>query len=209
MATKRERSSNWSLSEISILTEFFEKNEDVLKAKQSNLITNSRKNAKWAEVTEIINAVGIQRRTVDQVKFKWGNLQQSAKKSFSAARKQAKLTGRGPPPKPQPRLKRKSSIWWKIDLISAALLGASSPQCQSQQVWHNVGFWPINKLMQILEIKQLSILLENFTDDWDCMVCLHCRLTNTSQIDDVNYGYTLMIEITGDSPNADKLKTCD
>eukprot|EP00105_Crassostrea_gigas_P045191 XP_019929339.1 PREDICTED: myb/SANT-like DNA-binding domain-containing protein 4 [Crassostrea gigas] len=100
MATKRERSSNWSLSEISILTEFFEKNEDVLKAKQSNLITNSRKNAKWAEVTEIINAVGIQRRTVDQVKFKWGNLQQSAKKSFSAARKQAKLTGGGPPPKP-------------------------------------------------------------------------------------------------------------
>uniref|UniRef100_A0A8W8IF02 Myb/SANT-like DNA-binding domain-containing protein n=1 Tax=Magallana gigas TaxID=29159 RepID=A0A8W8IF02_MAGGI len=100
MATKRERSSNWSLSEISILTEFFEKNEDVLKAKQSNLITNLRKNAKWAEVTEIINAVGIQRHTVDQVKFKWGNLQQSAKKSFSAARKQAKLTGGGPPPKP-------------------------------------------------------------------------------------------------------------
>lgn len=27
-----------------------------LKAKQSNLITNSRKNAKWAELTEMINA---------------------------------------------------------------------------------------------------------------------------------------------------------
>lgn len=48
----------------------------------------------------MINAVGIHRRTGDQVKFKQGNLQQSAKKSFCAARKQSKLTGRGPPPKP-------------------------------------------------------------------------------------------------------------
>lgn len=33
-----------------------EKNKKKLKAKQSNLITNSRKNAKWAELTEMINA---------------------------------------------------------------------------------------------------------------------------------------------------------
>lgn len=92
---------------------------------------------------------------------------------------------------PQPRLKRKSSIWWKIDLISAALLGASSPQCPSQQVWHNVGFWPINQWMNTNPWIKTII---NFTDDWDCMVCLHCSLTNTSQIDDVNYGYTLKLQ---------------
>ncbi|XP_061179493.1 uncharacterized protein LOC133188127 [Saccostrea echinata] len=48
----------------------------------------------------MINAIGVQKRTVEQVKFKWGNLQQGAKKSFSEARKQSKLTGGGPPPKP-------------------------------------------------------------------------------------------------------------
>ena len=83
MAAKRERSSNWSLAEISILTDFVEKNEEILKAKQSNLITNSKKNAKWAEVTELVNAVGVQRRSVEQVRFKWGNLQQGANKSFN------------------------------------------------------------------------------------------------------------------------------
>ena len=70
MAAKRERSSNWSLAEISILTDFVEKNEEILKAKQSNLITNSKKNAKWAEVTELVNVVGVQRRSVEQVRFK-------------------------------------------------------------------------------------------------------------------------------------------
>ena len=67
MAAKRERSSHWSLAEISILTDFVEKNEVILKAKQSNLITNS-KNAKWAGVTELVNAVGVQRRSVEQVR---------------------------------------------------------------------------------------------------------------------------------------------
>ena len=36
MAAKRERSSNWSLAEISILTDFVEKNEEILK--QSRVI---------------------------------------------------------------------------------------------------------------------------------------------------------------------------
>ena len=70
IAAKRERSSNWSLAEISILTDLVLKNEEILKAKQSNLITNCKKNAKWADVTELVNAVGVQRRSVEQVRFK-------------------------------------------------------------------------------------------------------------------------------------------
>uniref|UniRef100_A0A8W8NU71 Myb/SANT-like DNA-binding domain-containing protein n=1 Tax=Magallana gigas TaxID=29159 RepID=A0A8W8NU71_MAGGI len=100
VAVKRERSSNWSLAEITILTDFVEKNEEVLKAKQSNIITNAKKNSKWAEVTDLVNAVGVQRRSVEQVKFKWGNLQQGAKKTFTEARKHARKTGGGPPLKP-------------------------------------------------------------------------------------------------------------
>ncbi|XP_061190280.1 uncharacterized protein LOC133198157 [Saccostrea echinata] len=99
-SVKRERSTNWSLAEITVLTDFVEKNEAVLKAKQSNLITNAKKNSKWAEVTDLVNAAGVQRRSVEQVKFKWGNLQQGAKKTFTEARKHARKTGGGPPPKP-------------------------------------------------------------------------------------------------------------
>ncbi|XP_061167431.1 uncharacterized protein LOC133176318 [Saccostrea echinata] len=99
-SVKRERSTNWSLAEITVLTDFVEKNEEVLKAKQSNLITNAKKNSKWTEVTDLVNAVGVQRRLVEQVRFKWGNLQQGAKKTFTEARKHARKTGGGPPPKP-------------------------------------------------------------------------------------------------------------
>ena len=44
MAAKRERRSNWSLAEIGILTDFVEKNEEILKAKQSNLLTKRMQN---------------------------------------------------------------------------------------------------------------------------------------------------------------------
>lgn len=81
VAVKRERSSNWSLAEINILTDFVEKMRKY--SKQSKLITNAKKNSRWAEVTDIVNAVGVQRRSVEQVKFKWGNLQQGAKNTFT------------------------------------------------------------------------------------------------------------------------------
>jgi hypothetical protein len=100
MATKKSRSSNWSLTEISALTDFVEKHEGILKAKHSNAVTNAKKAEKWREVTDSINAMGTQKRTIEQVKFKWGNLQQGAKRTFTEARKLSKMTGGGPPPKP-------------------------------------------------------------------------------------------------------------
>ena len=35
----------------------------------------SKKNSKWAEVTELINAVGVNSRSVEQIKNIWRNLQ--------------------------------------------------------------------------------------------------------------------------------------
>lgn len=44
----------------------------MLNAKQSKLITNAKKkkNSEWSEVTELVKAVGVQCRSVEQVKFK-------------------------------------------------------------------------------------------------------------------------------------------
>ncbi|VDI81051.1 Hypothetical predicted protein [Mytilus galloprovincialis] len=100
MASKREKQPNWSISEITLLQELVEKDEFVLKSKQTNTITNNKKNEKWAEICSKINAMGLQKRTVKQVIYKWGNLQQNAKKIYSEVKKQRKLTGGGPAPKP-------------------------------------------------------------------------------------------------------------
>ncbi len=97
---KADRSKNWQPAEISLLQELVEEHEDILKSKQTNALTNQRKNKKWLEITEQINALGLtQRRTADKVKTKWGNMQQSAKKVYTDVRKQRKLTGGGPAPK--------------------------------------------------------------------------------------------------------------
>ncbi|CAC5377396.1 unnamed protein product [Mytilus coruscus] len=107
MASKRERQPNWSISEITLLQELVEKDEFVIKSKQTNTITNNKKNEKWAEICSKINAMGLQKRTTEQVKYKWGNLQQNAKKIFNDVKKQRKLTGGGPAPKPPSAVEEK------------------------------------------------------------------------------------------------------
>lgn len=99
----------------------------------------------------MINAVDVQRRTVDQVKFKWGSLKQSAKKSFSAARKQSKLTGGGPPPKPptaaEEKMKDRPNFSGTVGGVESSMpVPPSMIQC---------GFFhrSINKLIQILKKK--------------------------------------------------------
>ncbi|CAC5387660.1 unnamed protein product [Mytilus coruscus] len=51
--------------------------------------------------------MGLQKRTTEQVKYKWGNLQQNAKKIFNNVKKQRKLTGGGPAPKPPSAVEEK------------------------------------------------------------------------------------------------------
>ncbi|CAC5417875.1 unnamed protein product [Mytilus coruscus] len=85
MASKRERQPNWSISEITLLQELVEKDELVIKSKQTNTITNNKKNEKWAEICSKINAMGLQKRTTEQ----------------------RKLTGGGPAPKPPSAVEEK------------------------------------------------------------------------------------------------------
>ena len=65
---KRPRKTNWSDSEITVLTEKVEEYLDLIRAKFSNNVTNAKKNAAWLEITEAINAVGVAHRTVQEVR---------------------------------------------------------------------------------------------------------------------------------------------
>ena len=58
---KRPRKTNWSDSEITVLTEKVEEYLDLIRSKFSNNVTNAKKNAAWLEITEAINAVGGER----------------------------------------------------------------------------------------------------------------------------------------------------
>ena len=96
---ERKRKPNFSMNEMSVITDSVRKNLDIIQSKLTNNITNKKKNQIWEEITKNVNAVGKANRTVQEVKDKWKNLHSTAKKEFSAFRKESKKTGGGPPPK--------------------------------------------------------------------------------------------------------------
>ena len=95
---KKARKSNFSASEIAVLTEKYEENIEILQSKFTNSVTNAKKNKVWDEIATAINAVGVTLRTTQEVKDKWKNLQCTAKKEFSDFKKEQKKTGGGPAP---------------------------------------------------------------------------------------------------------------
>ena len=57
----------------------------------------------WGSITMEIKAVGIHERTISEVKIKWQNIQESAKRSFAETQRHVRQTGGVPSPK--------NSIW--------------------------------------------------------------------------------------------------
>lgn len=96
---RRPRKTNWSDSEITVLTERVEEKLDLIRSKFSDSVTNGNKNAAWREIAEAVNAVGVAYRTVQEVRDKWKNMTSAAKKEFSAFGKEQRKTGGGPAPK--------------------------------------------------------------------------------------------------------------
>ena len=97
---ERKRKPNFSVNEISVITENVKNHLAVIQSKLTNNITNRKKNEVWQEITDAVNAVGTAGRTLAEVKDKWKNLHSTVKKEFSTFRKETKKTGGGPAPKP-------------------------------------------------------------------------------------------------------------
>ena len=98
-AKERKRKPNFSVSEISAITESVQENLDILQSKLTNAITNEKKNQLWEEITKAVNGVGHANRSVQDVKDKWKNLHSVAKKEFTTFKRETKKTGGGPAPK--------------------------------------------------------------------------------------------------------------
>ena len=97
--SRKPRKYNFSASEVSVLTEKVEENLQILQSKLTNSVTNQKKKNVWTEITAVVNAVGVEKRTVAEVREKWKNLHSSAKKEFTNYRKESKGNGGGPAPK--------------------------------------------------------------------------------------------------------------
>ena len=99
VSRKKPRKHNFSVSEVAVLTEKVEENLHILQSKFTTAITNQKKNEVWRNIAVAVNAVGVERRTVLEVREKWKNLHSSAKKEFASFKKDIKKTGGGPAPK--------------------------------------------------------------------------------------------------------------
>ncbi|XP_056004079.1 uncharacterized protein LOC125653292 [Ostrea edulis] len=98
--SNRNRGKNFDSSEIQLLTELVEKNIAIINSKFSNTLTNEKKKAVWQSITDQLNALGVACRSVKEIKTKWTNMHQSAKREFSDAKISQRKTGGGPMAKP-------------------------------------------------------------------------------------------------------------
>ena len=96
---ERKRKLKFSSSEINKITELVEENLEIIQSKFTNAITNKRKQEIWAKIAGQVNAIGIARRSVQDIKDKWKNLQTTAKKEFARQKRSFGQTRGGPPVK--------------------------------------------------------------------------------------------------------------
>jgi len=85
---ERKRKPDFSVYEISVITDSVRKNLEIIQSKLTNSVTKKKKKQIWEEITKDVNAVGQANRTVQEVKDKWQNLHSTAKQEFSSFKKE-------------------------------------------------------------------------------------------------------------------------
>ena len=78
---ERKRKPNFSVDEVNVIVCMVEENNDVIRCKFTNTITNAKKEDVWKKITERVNAVRVCERSKDEVREKWRGLQTNAKKA--------------------------------------------------------------------------------------------------------------------------------
>ncbi|XP_063388214.1 myb/SANT-like DNA-binding domain-containing protein 4 [Cydia fagiglandana] len=100
---KRERSSNFAISEISLLTELVSKYKLIIENKKTDAVTNKDKEAAWNSIAQTFNAASSAStvRTAKTLKLKYEGIKKSAKKKMTAHRQELYRTGGGPSTAPK------------------------------------------------------------------------------------------------------------
>ncbi|XP_062589046.1 myb-related transcription factor, partner of profilin-like [Saccostrea cucullata] len=95
----KRRRPNWSEGELVALAEAVVPRAHYLKGKLSPSLTAERKQGLWEEVADEVNSVAMIKRTVDEMKKKWADMQSLTKKKEGERRRSMKMTGGGQGPK--------------------------------------------------------------------------------------------------------------
>ena len=88
------RTMNWTGPEIEVLRELCTKNSHILHGGLSAYITADKKNKLWSDINDKINAVGGNRRSIDQSKKKWKNVRANAVATVRKYTSTIKKTGK-------------------------------------------------------------------------------------------------------------------
>jgi len=80
-----KRKPNWTVREIVVLLEEYEKRKVIFKAKFSSSITSGGKNRAWQEIANIVNAGNSVKRDIKEIhqQKKWDNICATAKTEVS------------------------------------------------------------------------------------------------------------------------------
>lgn len=78
----RERSTNFSASEVGRLQQLINKYKDVLFCKKTDGVSTKQKEKTWIEIEKEFNSLGETHRTVKQLKYKFENMKRNIKKVF-------------------------------------------------------------------------------------------------------------------------------
>ena len=93
---KRAKKQNFSNAEMETLVNEVESNQKIIFGSLSaGGVTNKRKIAAWENVTDAVNSVGSEVRTLSEIKKKWFDVKVNAKKRVAAHRRGTSATGGG------------------------------------------------------------------------------------------------------------------
>ena len=81
-----------------VLREKFSEHSEMLTSKFTNSVTNKLKKEAWLHITGAVNALGVEKRIVSEMKKNWKNTESEAKLTYNVRKREVKKTGGGPPP---------------------------------------------------------------------------------------------------------------
>ena len=121
MQEKKKRKANFTAAETTLLVDLVEKNLPTLRGKFSSTVMNIRKQKIWQDITSQLSSLGYEKRTAVEVREKWRNMTQNAKKISSGLKKSRRRTGGDPELTRQPK---KLLIFFMTSLPSRGFKGA-------------------------------------------------------------------------------------